>query len=88
MAPLAWTSLYSNCSTLFSPPSNCVLNGFTGSDCKRPAYTTNDLLGGEGASPKTVNSYQYTSGILDNAGEGWQTKFYSGAVCSPDPPMA
>lgn len=78
VVPSAWISLYSNCSTLFSPPSNCVLNGFTGSDCKRPQYQSNDLLVAQGGETYSVNSYQYDTGILDNNGPGWQTQFYVG----------
>ena len=80
VVPSAWISLYSNCSTLFSPPSNCVLNGFTGSDCKRPQYQSNDLLVAQGGETYSVNSYQYDTGILDNNGPGWQTQFYVGEV--------
>ncbi|KAK9795929.1 hypothetical protein WJX73_006208 [Symbiochloris irregularis] len=75
----AWTQLYTNCSTLFSPPASCVLNSFTGSDCQRPNPNSNDLLlsSTQNNDMYTINSFAGT-GLLDNAGPGWATKFYTG----------
>lgn len=83
MAPDLWTTFVRRCDQeIFSAPSNCIGQGTSWADCSRPDDpTTTYVIGNlEAGAVNTLNKYQFDSGYIDNAGEGWQSRMYVGGV--------
>ena len=83
LAPSDWTSFVRRCDAdIFSAPSNCIGQGTSWADCSRPDDPTETYVVGkqEAGGVNTLNKYQFDSGYIDNAGEGWQSRVYVGGV--------
>ena len=80
IAPEQWGVFLGNCDTIFSAAPNCAAQGTAWADCSRPDDPTTQYVTGlnDGHFVNTVNTYQYSTGYLDNAGQGWQSAIYTG----------
>ena len=83
-----WNSFVQQCNAIFSAAPNCVEQSIAWADCSRPAAGTDVYVVGtnELGSKFTVDTFSDDTGYLDNAGPGWQSRFYTGtvrALCLP-----